>query len=188
MVRTFVALLIPPDWAAHLGALSRTLAQRTSGLSWVKPENLHVTIRFLGDLDDAALGRTRASVAESLARTAAPLARLGPLSAFPNLARPRVLWVGLSEGAEAVGEVARAVDDGLRHAGFGPPDRPFRAHVTLARVRPGAKGLETIRDAALGEPPASALLDRVAVMKSDLHPSGSRYTALQEVRLRPPDR
>ena len=188
MVRTFVALLIPPDWAAHLGALSRTLAARTSGLSWVKPENLHVTLRFLGDLDDAAVGRTRASVAESLAGATAPLARLGPLSAFPNLAKPRVLWVGLSEGLETVGEVARAVDDGLRQAGFGPPDRPFRAHVTLARVRAGAKGLETIRDAAVDEPPAASLLDRVAVMKSDLHPSGSRYTALQEVRLRPPDR
>lgn len=188
MVRTFVALLIPPDWAAHLGALSRTLAARTTGLSWVKPENLHVTLRFLGDLDDAALARARASVAECLTGATAPRARLGPLSAFPNLMKPRVLWVGLSEGMAGVGEVARAVEEGLRHAGFGPPDRPFRAHVTLARVRPQAQGLETIRDASIGEPPASAILDRVAVMKSDLHPSGSRYTALQEVRLRPPDR
>ena len=188
MVRTFVALLIPPDWAAHLGALSRTLAARTTGLSWVKPENLHVTLRFLGDLDDAALARASASVAECLTGAIAPRARLGPLSAFPNLMKPRVLWVGLSEGMAGVEEVARAVEEGLRHAGFGPPDRPFRAHVTLARVRPQAQGLETIRDASFGEPPASAILDRVAVMKSDLHPSGSRYTALQEVRLRPPDR
>jgi 2'-5' RNA ligase len=118
----------------------------------------------------------------------APFARLGPLNAFPNPARPRVLWVGLSEGAGAVTALAGAVDDALRGAGFGPADRPFRAHITLARVREGAQGLETIRDAAIPEPPKAAFLDRVAVMKSDLHPSGSRYTALQEVRLRPPDR
>ena len=188
MVRTFVALLIPPDWAAHLGALSAGLAARTRGLAWVKPENLHVTLRFLGDLDDAAVARVGASVADRAASAVAPLARLGPLSAFPNLVRPRVLWVGLSEGATEVAALAGAVDEGLRDAGFGASDRPFRAHLTLARVREGAQGLETLRDAVLPTPPRRALLDRVAVMKSDLHPSGSRYTALQEVRLRPPDR
>lgn len=188
MVRTFVALLIPPDWSMHLAAISADLAARTEGLSWVKSENLHVTLRFLGDLDDAAVGRARAAVSERLAGSTAPRARLGPLSAFPNVARPRVLWVGLSEGAEAVSALALAVDEGLSTSGFGPADRPFRAHITLARVREGAKGLEAIRDASVPEPPAPAILDRVAVMKSDLHPSGSRYTALQEVRLRPPDR
>ena len=188
MVRTFVALLIPPDWSAHLGAIAADLAARTRGLSWVKPENLHVTLRFLGDLDDDAVARAAAAVSGSLADATAPRGRLGPLSAFPTLRRPRVLWAGLSEGAEAVSALAVAVDGGLRGAGFGPADRPFRAHVTLARVREGARGLEAIRDATVPEPPPPALLDRVAVMKSDLHPSGSRYTALQEVRLRPPDR
>jgi 2'-5' RNA ligase len=188
MVRTFVALLIPPGWAAHLGALSTGLAAGTRGLSWVKQENLHITLRFLGDLDEAAVDRASAAVSRSLALAIAPRARLGRLSAFPNLRRPRVLWVGLSEGEEAVSELAVAADEGLRGAGFGPSDRPFRAHITLARVREGARGLETLRDAAGPEPPPAAFLDRVAVMKSDLHPSGSRYTALQEVRLRPPDR
>ena len=96
--------------------------------------------------------------------------------------------MGLSEGSADVATLAGAVNEGLRDAGFGPDDRPFRAHLTLARVREGARGLEAVRDAVLPEPPPRALLDRVAVMKSDLHPSGSRYTALQEVRLRPPDR
>jgi len=188
MVRTFVALLIPPDWAAHLGALSNRLSAGTRGLSWVKAENLHITLRFLGDLDEAAVDRTRAAVSQSLALATAPQARLGSLSAFPNLTRPRVLWVGLSEGAEAVSSLAATADAGLREAGFGPSDRPFRAHITLARVREGARGLETLREAANPDAPPPAHLDRVAVMKSDLHPSGSRYTALQEVRLRPPDR
>jgi len=188
MVRTFVALLIPPAWGSHLEALSGNLAARTSGLSWVKSGNLHITLRFLGNLDEAAVERARASVAAAASQASAPSARLGPLSAFPNFVRPRVLWVGLSDGAEAVTALARAVDDALGGAGFGPPDRPFRPHVTLARVRDGAQGLETIRDASVSEPPPAALLDRVVVMKSDLHPSGSRYTALQEVRLRPPDR
>jgi 2'-5' RNA ligase len=185
VIRTFVALLVPPAWAEYLGEVSRDLATRSGGLSWVKPGNIHLTIRFLGDLGESGARRVSESVTRSAARVPAPLARLGGLGAFPNLARPRVLWVGLAEGAEAAVSLARTVNDALQRDGFGPPDKPFRPHLTLARVREGARGLDAIRSAVLPPPPGPALLDRVAVMKSDLHPTGSRYTALAEVRLKP---
>jgi 2'-5' RNA ligase len=82
--------------------------------------------------------------------------------------------------------VGASVNDALRKAGFGPADKPFRPHLTLARVREGARGLDLVRGAAIPPRPAPGLLDRIVVMKSELHPSGSRYTALTEVRLRPP--
>ncbi|MGE5176332.1 MAG: RNA 2',3'-cyclic phosphodiesterase [Hyphomicrobiales bacterium] len=188
MIRTFVALPIPAPWRDYLGALCRDLAGGRSGLSWVRPENLHLTVRFLGDLGESGVARVRETVRAAAAPLEAPAARLGALGAFPNLARPRVIWVGLARGEEEVGAVARAVNGALERAGFGPPDKPFRAHLTLARVREGARGLEALRDAAAGEPPEEALLDRIVVMKSDLHPAGARYTALEEVRLRPPGR
>ena len=186
MTRTFVAILLPAAWLEYLGAVSRDLASRTGGLSWVRPENLHLTARFLGDLDEAAVLRARESVRSGAEGIPAPVAALGRLGGFPNLERPRVVWVGLAVGGDEVSAVARAVDEALRRDGFGPPDKPFRPHVTLARVREGARGLQAIRDAALPPSPEPAALDRVAVMKSDLHPTGSRYTALSEVRLRPP--
>jgi 2'-5' RNA ligase len=188
MVRTFVALLIPPDWAGYLGAISRALSAQMAGLSWVKQENIHITLRFLGDLGESGARRAGESVARSAGPIPAPEARLGAVGAFPSLARPRVVWVGLGEGEGPVTELARAVNEGLRRDGFGPPDKPFRAHLTLARVRDGARGLKALSDLRAPEPPPIASLDRVAVMKSDLLPSGARYTALQEVRLRPPDR
>ncbi|MGH7680645.1 MAG: RNA 2',3'-cyclic phosphodiesterase [Candidatus Eiseniibacteriota bacterium] len=186
MTRTFVALLIPVEWKEYLGACARSLAEGTSGLSWVKPENFHLTIRFLGDLGDSGVQRVSEWVAASADGLEAPLGRLGPVGAFPNLDRPRAIWVGLAEGAEAFAEVARSVNDALKRKGFGPPDKPSRAHITLARVRDGAKGLERIARAALPPPPAAAFLDRICVMKSELHPAGSRYTALQECQLRTP--
>jgi len=186
LTRTFVALWIPPDWAAYVGGVSGDLASRTSGLSWVKPENVHLTIRFLGDLGDSGVRRVCDSVARSAAAEPAPRARLGALGAFPSLARPRVVWLGLAEGGEAAAALAHRVNDALAREGFGPPDKPFRPHLTLARVREGARGLEALRDPALPPPPEASFLDRVAVMKSDLSPAGARYTALAEVRLRPP--
>lgn len=186
MTRTFVALMIPEDWAEFLDACARSLAEGTSGLSWVKPGNLHLTIRFLGDLGDSGVRRVCESVVQSTAGLPAPLARLGPVGAFPNLKRPRVIWAGLAEGTDAFVAVARAVNDALDRQGFGPPDRPTRPHITLARVRDGARGLDRLRDAVFPPPPKAAILDRICVMKSELHPAGSRYTALQECHLRAP--
>jgi 2'-5' RNA ligase len=186
VTRTFVAFLIPPDWTEYLGGVARTLAAGSSGLSWVKPENIHITIRFLGDLGDSGVHRVSESVTRSVGGETAPRARLGSLGAFPDFARARVLWVGLAEGGEEVARVARAVNGALSRDGFGPPDKPFRAHLTLARVREGARGLAALRDMALPAAPAAALLDHIAVMKSDLHPAGARYTALADLRLGTP--
>jgi 2'-5' RNA ligase len=184
--RTFVALLLPPAWTEYLARVAEQLREGTSGLSWVKPGNVHVTVRFLGDLGNSGVKRACDAVARAAEPIEAPVARLGGLGGFPSLARPRVLWMGFAEGEDAVRAVGDAVNEGIRRAGFGPPEKPFRPHLTLARVREGAKGLDRIRAAAVPPPPPPERLARVCVMKSELHPTGSRYTALTEVRLRPP--
>ncbi len=186
MVRTFVALLIPASWIEHLGTIERELGQTISGLSWVKPENMHITIRFLGDLGDSGVKRAGEAARRGAEGHAAFRARLGAPGAFPSLERPRVLWTGLSEGTDAAIALAKSVNQSLKEGGFGPPDKPFRPHITLARVRERAQGMEGFRRYTPPEPPAPALLDRIVVMKSDLHPSGSRYTPLEEIRLRTP--
>jgi len=186
--RTFVALLIPESWTEYLRAVARDLATGTSGMSWVKPENVHITVRFLGDLGDDGVRRVRESVRRSAAPLHAPIARLGKLGAFPRPERPRVIWVGLAEGEERVNAVAAAVERGLRDDGFGRSDKPFRAHLTLARVREGATGVGQVLGAKLSEPPPAEPLPRLSVMKSELHPSGARYNVFEEIRLSEPVR
>ena len=186
LTRTFVALVLPPSWTEYLAQVSDRLRAGTAGLSWVKAGNVHITVRFLGDLGDSGVKRVGTAVLRSAEGLEAPRARLGGLGGFPSLVKPRVLWMGLSEGEEAVRAVGSVVNDAIRLAGFGPLDKPFRPHMTLARVREGAKGLDAIRTASIPEPPPAEPLDHICVMKSELHPSGSRYTALTEARLRPP--
>lgn len=140
MIRTFVALLLPPAWTGYLARVREELAPRTSGMSWVQPGNIHITLRFLGDLGEDGARRAGESVRRGAEGVPAPAARLGGLGGFPNLDRARVLWIGLEAGAEEAVALARAVNDALREDGFGPPDKPFRPHLTLARVREGAGG------------------------------------------------
>jgi 2'-5' RNA ligase len=184
LIRTFAALLIPAAWADHLERVSRDLAARTSGLSWVKAGNLHITLRFLGDLGESGVQRAGEAVRRGAEGVAAFEAELGGLGGFPNLARPRVVWAGLVRGGEEATGLARSVNDALRSAGFGGPDKPFRSHLTLARVREGARGLSAVAEYVPPPAPGPEILDRVVLMKSDLSPAGSRYTPLLEVRLR----
>ncbi len=186
MVRTFVALVIPDEWTDYLGRVEKDLAEQMSGLSWVKPGNMHVTIRFLGDLGDSGVRRAGEAARRGVDGHEAFHARLGAPGAFPSMNRPRVLWTGLSEGADQAIALAKSVNQSLKQDGFGPPDKPFRPHITLARVRDRAEGVEAFGRYSPPPPPKPALLDRIVVMKSELHPTGARYTALVEIRLRKP--
>lgn len=184
MTRTFIALQIPDSWIVWVRDVTRTLSARQgAGLSWVKPENAHFTVRFLGNLDDDQLARVRESVRRSGAPLQAPIARLGRLGAFPRPERPRVLWVGLAQGGPEAEAVAAAVNDGLEQDGLGGADKPFRAHLTLARAREGSAGVAALIRAPLPEAPPAEPLRRLAVMKSELHKSGAMYNVLEEIRL-----
>jgi 2'-5' RNA ligase len=186
VVRTFVALVIPKPWIDYLARVEQDLAESMSGLSWVKPDNMHITVRFLGDLGDDGVRRAADSVRRGSETHRAFRARLGAPGAFPSMDRPRILWAGLSEGADDAITLAKSVNLGLKQDGFGPPDKPFRPHITLARVRERSQGVEGFRRYAPPPPPEGAFLDRIVVMKSDLHPAGARYTPLDEIRLRTP--
>ncbi len=186
MVRTFIAIVIPKPWIDYLSQVERDLKGRMSGLSWVKPDNMHITIRFLGDLDESGVGRAGESARRGAEGKRPFRARLGAPGAFPSMTCPRILWVGLSEGVQDAEALAGSVNQRLSEDGFVPLDKPFRPHITLARVRERAQGVESFRRYAPPPPPEGALLDRIVVMKSDLHPAGARYTALEEIRLRTP--
>jgi len=187
LLRTFVAIPVADAWERYLSDVARDLAAIVSGVSWTKPENFHMTVRFLGDLEASGAVRVGDAVVRGAEGAVAPLASLGRVGAFPSFERPRVLWVGIAAGEPELLALGRLVNAAIDAAGFDRADKPFRPHLTLGRVREGARGFEALRAYRPPAPPEAARLDRILVMKSDLHPSGARYTALREVRL-PPQR
>ncbi|WP_447972643.1 RNA 2',3'-cyclic phosphodiesterase [Nitrospira sp. Kam-Ns4a] len=197
MIRTFVAVELDEPLRAVIGRVQAEMRERLERefrreapdvrLQWVRPESIHVTLKFLGEIEE---GRV-AAIGEALERIAASLApfavEVGGLGVFPDARAPRVVWLGLSGQVDALVRLAAEVDAALHALGFPREDRPFAPHLTLARVKDRQRDVGR----ALA---ASGLLDRaaaagslrvraIALMKSDLRPSGAVYTRLHEAVL-----
>ncbi|MDQ6773004.1 MAG: RNA 2',3'-cyclic phosphodiesterase [Candidatus Dormibacteraeota bacterium] len=134
-LRAFVGLSLPDPVRAALAPHLEECRRLAPGFRWTAPERLHVTLRFLGPVEPPSL----ASVQEGLAAIAGRRfgLQLGDRGRFGPAAAPRVLWLGLSAGAEGCAILAGAIEDACRQAGLEPEPRPFRAHLTLARARTG---------------------------------------------------
>jgi 2'-5' RNA ligase len=176
--RCFLALL--PDAASVQNlrrcrdTLERTIAGAARGVRWIEPAALHMTLRFLGESGGAQIDYFK-----HMLPTLAPALPSIPAHRFgvwPNRARPRLLVLELESG-EALSDLAQACETHARKAGYTPETRDFRAHVTLARLRPGcAFGI-------LPHPPPSIAFDAVALMQSTLAPPAATYTELARAEL-----
>jgi RNA 2',3'-cyclic 3'-phosphodiesterase len=143
-IRSFVAVDLPEAHRASLEAYLAECARRAPGHRWVEPDALHLTLRFLGHLEPAALEAVRGELGG--VRAAPFRIALTGRGGFGPRAAPRVVWLGLREGVEATAELAAAVEAACRAAGLEPDPRPFRAHVTLARARTEGQRLPELPD------------------------------------------
>ncbi|MCB2224009.1 MAG: RNA 2',3'-cyclic phosphodiesterase [Actinobacteria bacterium] len=180
VARLFVAVPLTDDARAAMAARVREAAPGGLPGRVVRPPNWHLTLRFLGDVAPADADRLAASL--DAAALGAPFAvRWAGLGAFPRAARATVLWVGADRGAAELEALAAAVEDACGDAGFPPEDRPFRAHLTLARIRPPADVRALIE--AAGEVRVPMPVDRVVVYRSHLGRGGARYEEVEVVPL-----
>jgi 2'-5' RNA ligase len=180
-MRTFMALRLPEAALAGASEVSAALRDQLGDrdVRWVAPENLHVTLRFFGDLDDRDLARARAVVG-GLDRgfPALPTAweRLG---AFPSPSRVQVVWLGLRDPDGRIAGLAADVDRRIRDAGLGRADKPFKSHVTLGRVRRERRVSFDRMSERLTIPSTGFSIATIVLMKSTLTPQGPVYTPLE---------
>ena len=183
-MRIFLAVFPPPEVQRAVHAATEALKRPGDSVSWVRRENLHYTLRFMGELGEDGARRVK-EAADDAARTGTPFAAaLGALGAFPNARRARVLWVGMTEGAEPLTAIARALESALARKGFEAADHPFSAHLTIGRVRePRADWTERLATVGVEAAAALFMVDRLCVVESRLSPQGSTYTVLHEAPL-----
>lgn len=201
MIRAFLAVELSQELRAELAALQQELKQRIEPdlkreirISWVEPAKIHLTIKFLGNMDEQLLDPLLRVVEQAIGSQPlvnVPLERLG---AFPRPQGPRVLWIGPSEhwerGVEGkrVTEIRGAIEQACESLGFLRETKTFSPHLTLARIKAGERHVG-------GVLAKSGVLDRscslrplavesVVLMKSELKPTGSVYTRLCETRLK----
>lgn len=175
-MRLFIAVFPPPavQQAAH--AAAAPLRAGRDAVSWVKPENLHYTMRFLGECDDDAQKRAREAMRAAAASQTRFGAALGGFGAFPTAKRARVLWLGLLQGSEPMRLLAGALDDALVAQGFERGDDSFEPHLTLGRVKSPGDWTSRLIDASA--PEARFQVDRLSLVKSTLGAGGSRYEVI----------
>jgi 2'-5' RNA ligase len=182
-LRLFVAVLIPEDVRGRLGAAQERLRAAGAEVSWVKPDNIHLTLKFLGDTDPGALPRIQAAL-RGVGPQGAFRLTLEGLGAFGGRA-PRVVWAGVTVGMQPLAGLAGAVDGVLGRVGIAREKRPFAAHATLGRVRSprNAEALLAGIQAGRAEDFGEVAVQEFALMQSRLHPQGSIYTPLDRYPL-----
>lgn len=197
LLRTFVAVEIGEEAVQCAAQLVERLRAVDGGaVKWVDPRNFHLTIKFLGATRRADLLRLGAAL-RSLAAGAAPFdLELAGAGAFPNLRRPQVIWLGVTAGQEELAELAGAAEASCAELGWAREERPYRAHLTLGRMREARRGgspargeggppvalvraLEAERDLTAGRSPVR----RLVLIESQLRPNGPTYTVLESFPL-----
>ncbi|NOS81410.1 MAG: RNA 2',3'-cyclic phosphodiesterase [Nitrospira sp.] len=200
MIRAFLAVEPSQKLRAELAQvqqeLKRNIEPEMKGdarISWVRPDKVHLTVKFLGDMDEQMIESLRLALEQAIGRQPKvnlPLERFG---GFPRPQSPRVLWIGPSEnwekGAEAkrVTEIHGAIERACEGLNFLREAKPFSPHLTLARVKAGERqvGDALAKSGVLDRPLSlgSLAVESVVLMKSELRPTGSVYTKLWEVKI-----
>jgi 2'-5' RNA ligase len=184
-IRTFIAVELPVEIHETLRQLQAILRGSLPDARWTKATNIHLTMKFLGDVEISRINAISAAL-KNIAYQFDPFTMsLAGIGAFPNSRKPRIIWVGLEEGADELVQMAKQIEGAMRRLGFPNEKRPFRPHLTVGRVRNlkhpmvMTEGLERADVGNLGE----FTVQRISLIKSQLDPAGSIYTTLFEASL-----
>lgn len=181
-MRSFVAVDIGDKERKGVAELQRGLKHKAEGVRWVRPDRMHLTLAFLGEVSEEFIESAKPKLAEAARGCAAFDARLGGLGAFSSPRKARVVWVGTSEGRDKLCLLQKRVVASLKQVGFKPEQRPFSPHLTLGRLRVPGDVTQVCGQEYRGR---GFLVDRVILYKSVLRPEGPEYFRLAEFELSP---
>ena len=155
------------------------------GVRWVRLDGLHLTLRFLGPTDATRVPALAAALGSVAAASRGFGVTIAGAGGFPSEARPRTIWLGLREGAEALADLARSVDAALEPLGWDRQDRPFRAHLTLARSDGVVAGPAVVRSLgqAMDRREIDSRIERIVLFESVTGGGPARYVSWHEVSL-----
>jgi 2'-5' RNA ligase len=190
VIRSFVAVLLDEGLRERVAAVVERLRPLVRAVAWVPPRNLHVTLQFLGGQSEERLQEAEAALAEAAAASAPVDVTFHGIGAFPGLERPRILWVGLAQGALDVRRLQARVAAALAARGFPREERPWHPHLTIGRVfderrwrREAGPELQSALARAAATTFGTMRIAEVALMRSDLSRAGARYTLWRALSL-----
>lgn len=186
-IRTFIAVDLADRIKRRAGDMVERLRVAGAPVKWVEPSRMHITLQFLGNVSADEITTVCHEVGQAVQEIPAFTLHCRGLGAFPSMERPRVVWLGCTEGSEQLVQLHLAVAAAMERLGFPPEQREFHPHMTLGRIRRGTPSLaqlsELIRANAEFDAGRSDVTE-VGVYSSSLKRQGPEYTPLSRAPLR----
>jgi 2'-5' RNA ligase len=187
-IRSFIAIELPDDLRQRLGQLeARLKSGRQSGVKWVDPNGIHLTLKFLGNIVTDTIAKVTVAIEEAAQGIPPFRLEVRDLGVFPNLKRVQVAWVGVDGEIDKLARLQKRIESSLEPLGFAPESRPFTAHLTIARIRNDASLMDR---QTLGQLITSVKfegsivnVDSISLMKSQLTREGAIYSRISLVSL-----
>jgi 2'-5' RNA ligase len=185
-IRTFIAIEISPDVRGKAAALIKRLRESEAKTSWTRPENMHLTLKFLGDTPDPLLPDVCRAVEKAVQDMEPFMVSFRQVGAFPRHEHPRTVWIGVEQGLEQLRQMQQRIEDELYEAGFQRERRKFMPHLTVGRVREGGSSMHLLgemilenRDFVGGE----VIVEDVIVFASFREPEGPTHQVVGHAEL-----
>jgi RNA 2',3'-cyclic 3'-phosphodiesterase len=189
-LRAFIAIGLPEELKAAIGRISSALSSLIPGVRWIPPENLHLTLKFLGDVEETIIPDIQVILNQITPRHLPINCKFGGLDVFPNLRRPKIIWLGVTKGRDLIAGLADDLSRELSGLGFKSEKSGFTPHLTLGRVRKGVRTAQLRKLLEVEEEKTNRLNDShgllninmLLLQKSILTSKGSIYQILSEHR------
>jgi len=182
-IRIFIAIELPQDIKENLQSLQEELKKANADVKWVKPENIHLTLKFLGYVPASQIPEIIQELKSGLDGFGTFSVEIAKLGSFPEKGKPRVIWTGVNSGSENIVRLQNKVEDFLKKFNFPIEERKYTPHLTIGRVR-GLQNIKLLQD-LIGTRNnvqfGNMNVENVSIIRSDLKPEGPVYTTLGKI-------
>jgi len=187
-IRVFIAVSLPGELKAEIGEISSSLSVQIPGVIWVPTENLHLTLKFLGDVEETIIPNIQDILNRITPRYLPIICKFTGLGVFPSPRRPKVIWLGVTEGSDQLSSLAEELSGEITQLGFKSEKRGYTPHLTLGRIKAGVGTAELRKLLRAGEENpvqcgnSTRLLkiNMLLLQKSILTSKGAIYQTLSE--------
>lgn len=187
-MRVFIAIELPQEIKDSLNSIQEKLKTCQADVKWVHPQNIHLTLKFLGEISEEQLAKIKIILDNTAKDKKKFSIRISSLGAFPKINSPRVIWVGVDMGNREIQELAKDLEKRIEKIGIPKEERAFSSHITIGRIRSNL-GKDKLVVALTGlenhfkETPRELVVQKISLFKSTLTPEGPIYEVLKEANL-----
>jgi 2'-5' RNA ligase len=185
MLRAFLSIDLPASLQPLLSQVQNTLKKSGADVRWVPVGNIHLTLKFFGNIPEAAVDTISAAAHQVASRLAPFTLQITSLGAFPSIHSPRVVWLGALEATNTLAQLYRGLEEAFHAIGYPLEDRAFHPHLTLGRLRSNTGRAQLSQLLAEHSPPAfpAVPVNALTLFRSTLTPQGSIYSPLKAIPL-----